>query len=139
MPDDASSESEPEQDDEPTDEEPEEQPEEEDEDDAGAGPLVPGDAPGWDSAPAPEFDKHMQERMELRWASNMNPSIKNAGEDYAQLRATPKAPRDGWYNERYVCATLKMEDMDEEELEELLVRVLHLGDDLLDSEVGQVG
>ena len=41
---------------------------------------------------------HMQKRMELRWTSDgdgavRNPSIRNAGERYSQIRATPFATR----------------------------------------------
>merc|ERR1719247_4087920 len=56
----------------------------------------------------------MQQRMEQRWNSCDNPSVKNAGELYSTMRATPLAPRDGWYNEKYRCATLRMDEIDEE-------------------------
>ena len=69
----------------------------------------------------PDFDAHMTERMERRWNSNDNPSIKNAGEQYAQLRATCLAPRDGWYSERFRCETRPAVELDEERAFEFLI------------------
>ena len=98
----------------------EEEPEEEEEEappEAGGGGGDPGE---FDTGLlAPEFDAHMQKRMEMRWLSDgdgavRNPSIRNSGERYSQMRASPLAPRDGFYGERYRCETLPQEDCDED-------------------------
>ena len=107
-------------DDESEESEEEEEPEEDEEDEgdeeeeAEAGGGGGDDAPEWAGSAAPEWDDHMQQRMELRWNSNDNPSVKNAGEKYSSMRATPLAPRDGWYDERFRCSTLRMDEIDEE-------------------------
>jgi len=94
----------------------EEEPEEEDDDEeeaaeAGGGG---GEVPGWKGTDTPDWDDHMQQRMEQRWNANDNPSVKNAGEKYSQFRAMPLAPRDGWYTEKFRCATLRADQIDEE-------------------------
>ena len=85
-----------------------------DEEQAEGGGGGADEPPGWAGSAAPDWDDHMVQRMEQRWNSNDNPSVRNAGETYSQMRATPLAPRDGWYNEKYRCATLRMEEIDEE-------------------------
>jgi hypothetical protein len=104
-------------------EEQEEEAPDEDEDEApppeGAAP--PDEPPPWSAGAAPDFDAHMDARMEARWASNDNPSVRNAGERYSQTRATPLAPRDGFYNERYRCETLRADEIDEERDFEFLI------------------
>ena len=81
----------------------------------------PDEAPEWSGAAAPNFDAHMDARMQARWQSNDNPSVRNAGETYAQIRATPLAPRDGFYGERYRCETLGQEELGEEREFEFLI------------------
>lgn len=81
----------------------------------------PDEAPEWSGAAAPNFDAHMDARMKARWDSNDNPSVRNAGETYAQFRATPLAPRDGFYGERYRCETLGQEELGEEREFEFLI------------------
>ena len=108
--DDESEESEPEE--EPDEEEEEEGAGEEEEEAAARG--GDGDAPEWAGSAAPDFDDHMDQRMQLRYDSNDNPSVKNAGELYAKMRAGPKAPLNGWYDERHRCETLRMDEIDEE-------------------------
>jgi hypothetical protein len=106
-------------------EEPEDEPEddeEEAEEEEGGGGGGGGDGPpAWSGTDAPDWDDHLQQRMELRWNSNDNPSVKNAGEAYGKIRATSLAPRDGWYSEKYRCATMRRDEIDEERDFEFLI------------------
>lgn len=111
MPDEQSSESEPEEEGEES--ESEEGPAEEEEAAEGGG-GGDDEAPAWSSSVAGTWDANMQQRMQQRYAACSNRSVRNAGEQYAQLRATPFAPRDGWYDERYRCETLAAHEIDEE-------------------------
>ena len=113
---DASSESEPE-------EEPEEEEEEEEEEEGGDVELTPEG--GWQGEQNDHFDNFVNKRMDAVYFQedvvNMHPSARNAGRDYAQHRAQPLAPRNGWYDERYICATKPQEELDEETDFEFLI------------------
>merc|ERR1719473_318682 len=51
----------------------------------------------------------------------MHPTARNTGTKYANVRAQPLAPRDGFYDERYVCATRPADNIDEETDFEFLI------------------
>jgi len=112
--------------DEESEEEEEETEEEEEEEEAEEEAAAEGggggdEAAAWGGSAAPNFDQHMLKRMTTRWESEGNPSVRNAGERYSQIRATPLAPRDGFYGERYRCATVPQEDCDEDRNFEFMI------------------
>lgn len=119
MPDDASSESEPEE--EPDEEESEEEEAKEEE---GAEPELSAEGQ-WSSKPNEAFDVMLNNRMNAIWEQEdvvqMHPTARNTGKAYAAIRAQPLAPRDGFYDERYVCATNPIDNMDEDADFEFLV------------------
>jgi len=111
MADDASSESEEE-------EEPEEDDSEEEaaKDEEGEVELTAdGD---WGSKQNAAFDLMMTNRMNATYEQEdvvqMHPSARNTGAAYAQVRAQPLAPLNGFYDQRYICATLPADNMDED-------------------------
>lgn len=116
---DASSESEPEEEEEDDSEEEEEPAKEE------QGELTLTSVGAWNASEVPNWDAMLEKRMAAVHMQEdvvkMHPTAYNAGAKYAKHRATPLAPRDGWYDERYVCATNSQLEMDEETDFEYLV------------------
>jgi len=62
------------------------------------------------------FDHHMEETMRATWAIGkaLHKNARNVGERYSKIHCSPMAPRNGFYDQRYVCATLPMAEIDEE-------------------------
>ncbi len=100
----------------------EEQPDEEEESEEEAGPAegeVELTADGeWGSKQNDAFDTMMTSRMNAVYEQEdvvqMHPSARNTGAHYSTLRAQPLAPQNGFYDERYVCATRPADNMDED-------------------------
>ena len=69
---------------------------------------------------AKDFDKHTNDTMvdTKKSASKAHPQAYNAGLGWTG--AAPLAPKDGFYDERYICATKSKEEVDEDdEIQEL--------------------
>lgn len=80
---------------------------------------------GWSSTTNAAFDVMMNNRMSAVWEQedvvHMHPSARNTGEAYSKIRPQPLAPRNGFYDERYVCETLPQDNMDEDADFEFLI------------------
>jgi len=72
----------------------------------------------WGSKQNDNFEAMMTARMNAVYEQEdvvqMHPSARNTGSKYAEVRAQPLAPQNGFYDERYVCATRPAGDMDED-------------------------
>ena len=87
----------------------------------GGGAQGEGDSPlgsggDWKGQLSKNFDAHLRQRMEAAHIAGplSHPGAKNAGAGYAEYKAAPLAPRNGFYDERYVCSTLPQDEIDEE-------------------------
>jgi len=111
MGDDASSESE-------EDEEPEEEEESEEEAKEEEAEPEPQPAGDWEGQISEAFDALLNLRMNATYEQEdvvqMHPSARNTGIAYSGVRAQPLAPRNGFYDERYVCQTKPADNMDED-------------------------
>ena len=116
--------------DESSESEPEEEEEEEDEDeDEGAAEegaeLTLTAEGGWNAEENANWDALLTKRMgaiyEQEDVVQMHPTARNSGQTYSGFRATPLAPRNGFYDERYVCETRGQDEIDEETDFEFLV------------------
>jgi hypothetical protein len=118
MPDDESSESEPEVSDDET-EESEEAPADEE-----AEPELAPEGE-WLAEANDNWDTLLNMRMTNTWEQEdvvqMHPTARNTGQAYARIRAQPLAPMNGFYDQRFVCATKPQDEIDEESDFEFLV------------------
>ena len=87
----------------------------------GATVGLSGPKDGWKGQLNRNFDGHMQKTMEASWEDGRktHPGARNVGPAKGQSHnpqwriASPLSPMNGFYDQRYVCATVAMEEIDQ--------------------------